>query len=641
MCGIFGVINLKSANAVPHDRFAAALEAMAHRGPDGRQVQRLSNGSMFGHARLSTIDLSTDSDQPFRLGDRYWMTYNGEVFNYVELREELKALGAVFSTVGDTEVVLQAYKAWGEDCVNRFNGMWAFAIYDEVDKTLFASRDRFGIKPFNYAVTDGRLLFASEIKSILHFQPELAQPDDTAIANFCRTSVGAQHEQTWFRDILRLQPGFNLGVDAEGEIKVWRYWDYPAALTTKVDFETARKQYTDLFNDAVRLRMRSDVPLGITLSSGVDSNSIAYTMQAINPVRHHSYTARFNDEEALTQDASIYQDRSSRIDESLVALAVAKELDLNAHVVNTDYSDFVERLTRVIYHLESGNSSPAVIPLMQLLHEARKTLVVVMDGQGADELLAGYISAVLWPALKDLIREGRIWEAWRSLSEYLRTYTLRSVVLLAVRQATNGIPFMTQLQQRLRGLDRIYGARLRNQPTIADHPHLPAKPGESALSRRLHEQHTGGLVNLLHYGDAISMANSLEARVPFLDHRLVELVWPMPSDFKVRLGLGKYIHREAMRGVVASSILDERTKHGFTTPIGRQFRKTGLGESDPLAVLLSDRSLARGLFDRQGLERVAREHLDGRKDHGPLLFRLLSVELWFRIFIDDKDRAVA
>ncbi len=418
-----------------------------------------------------------------------------------------------FQTSGDTEVLLQAYIQWGDDCVSRFNGMWAFVIYDSVERTIFASRDRFGIKPFNYAVHEGQLLFASEIKSLLHYAPELAEPDYGMIANYCRTSVGAQHEQSWFRDVRRLQPGHNLAIDASGALRVWRYWDYPTG-QSDISFEDARRQHAELFEDAVRLRMRSDVPLGITLSSGVDSNSIASVMQVIDPAPHHSFTARFDDAEELVQDGAIYQDSTRRIDESVVARGVAEKLGLDAHITSTDYSDFIGRLRQIVYHLESGNSSPAVIPLMQLLHEARKRLTVVLDGQGADELLAGYISAVVWPAERDLIGSGRLRKAWRGLREYLKTYTLRSLIVLVARQASNDLPWISRLQQRLQGFDAIYGPRLRGHPPMADFPTLEPVAGEAALARRLREQHSGGLVNLLHYGDAISMANSLEARMP-------------------------------------------------------------------------------------------------------------------------------
>ena len=434
MCGIFGILNLRPGRPLDEPKFATALRTLSHRGPDAQQYRRLGDDVLLGHTRLSIIDLSDCSNQPLVYGDRYWLIYNGEIFNYIELRDELEALGATFTTAGDVEVLVQAYAYWGEACVSRFNGMWAFAIYDTHENTLFCSRDRFGIKPFNYAVHGGRLLFASEIKAIVAYEPGLIEPDYNMIANFCRTSVGAQHAQTWFRQVQRLQAGCNMAV-RDGKIRITRYWDYPRGGHANIGFEQARDEYRDLFNDAVRLRMRSDVPLGITLSSGVDSSSIAYSMQQADPSPHHCFTARFNDDAALTQDGAIYRDASRRIDESTVAREIAQDLGLTSHVVDTDYDDFVGNLSRIIYHLESGNSSPAVVPLMQLLERATEHLTVVMDGQGADELLGGYITSVMWPAERDLLTEGRWHQAWQGLKEFRRTYTLSTGILTALRLA--------------------------------------------------------------------------------------------------------------------------------------------------------------------------------------------------------------
>lgn len=633
MCGILGILNLDGPRPFDEVRFADALATLDHRGPDARGSQQIGEAALFGHTRLSIIDLSDCSNQPFEILDRYWLTYNGEIFNYLELREELIALGASFRTDGDVEVVVQAYAHWGAECVKRFNGMWAFAIYDTRDQTLFCSRDRFGIKPFNYAISGGRLLFASEIKAIVACEPKLIEPDYAAIANFCRTSVGAQHDRTWFRDVRRLAPGCNLTVRG-GRIAIERYWNYPAAGSPGADFEQACEEYAALFRDAVKLRMRSDVPLGITLSAGVDSNSIAYAMHAEDPSPHYCFTARFKPEEGLVQDAAIFVDADKPIDEAVSARKVADELDLSSQVVETEYGEIVGALTKIIYHLESGNSSPAVLPLMQLLAQARKHVTVIMDGQGADELLAGYITMALWPSHLDLVRSGRWREAWASLRQYRETYTLKTSALMGLRYLSNALPVLSSAHQQLSGAAKIYGPKLRGHPHMADWPDLPAAGPETPLGRHLRHSHSGGLVNLLHYGDAISMANSLEARMPFLDHRLVEFVWPLPADFKLKLGVGKHLHREAMRGLVPDRILDNRLKYGFTTPIGNQFRKDDPDGQGPLVVLLSERCLSRGLFDRSGLEALIAAHRSGRRDHGPLLFRLLSTELWFRRFVD-------
>lgn len=633
MCGLFGVVNLSNDRDIDEARFGCALATLRHRGPDAENAKRFGANAVLGHTRLAIIDLGEQSNQPMSLRGRYWLLYNGEIFNYLELRQELEGLGATFVTSGDAEVLLQAYAFWGEDCVARFNGMWAFAIYDVRENRLFCSRDRFGEKPFNYTIVDGQLIFASEIKAILAYRPELARPEFNAISNFCRTSVGAQHAQTWFKDILRLPPGHNLTV-RDGAPRIDRYWRYPSSVNHRISFDEAREEYASLFQDAVRLRMRSDVPLGLTLSSGIDSTSIAYAMRKIDASPHHCFTSRFGPREGLERDRSIYASGGS-IDEAIVAGQVARELDFDSHVVDTDYSDFVSLLSRIIYHLESGNSSPAVIPLMQLLADARRHVTVLLEGQGADELLGGYVANVLWPAIGDLVNGGRLREAQRSLCEFSQTYHLGYSVKMALRDLSSDFSALSRLQQWLRGIDKIFGPAARDYTPIKDYPYLADERGANGLSQRLMRQHSGGLVNLLHYGDALSMANGVESRMPFLDYRLVEFVWPLPSHFKVKLGVGKHLHRRAMRGLVPDRIVDQKAKFGFNSPISKQFKCMRSGVEDPIEVLSSSRCANRGIFDPKALRAVIDTHRAGRHDHGPLLFRLLSVELWFRRFIDE------
>ena len=633
MCGIFGVINLGGANGLNEARFATALETLHHRGPDARGQMRLGDAAILGHARLSIIDLSDSSNQPMVLSDRYWLTYNGEIFNYLEIRAELEAEGVEFRTSGDVAVLLQASARWGKDCVLRFNGMWAFAIYDVHEGALFCSRDRFGIKPFNYAVVDGQILFASEIKAMLSYAPSLIEPDYNMISNFCRTSVGAQHEDSWFKRVKRLQPGCNLLV-RDGNISSERYWNYPEKADAALSKGEAQARFRDLLEDAVRIRMRSDVPLGLTLSAGVDSNSIAYLMQRIDPAPHHSFTARFNASENLRQDKTVYVDGDTAIDESVVACQTAAALGLDSQVVETDYDAFIESMSRIIYHLESGNSSPAVLPLMQLLAMARQKLTVVLEGQGADELLAGYIMTLLWPSVFDLLKAGKFREAFCAIVEYSRTYTIKYSLMMLARSLGNRLPVIDRIYQRTEGINAAFGPKLDRFKRMADYPAYADEGGGGFVQRLLRRQHCGGLVNLLHYGDAISMANSLESRMPFLDHRLVEFAWNLPSEFKIANGIGKQLLREAMRGIVPDAILLNRTKYGFTTPVGEQFRKDSHDVEGPVDILLSEKCLARGLFDRSGLESLIAAHRKGTRDYGPLLFRMLSTELWFRTFVD-------
>jgi asparagine synthase (glutamine-hydrolysing) len=637
MCGIFGIFNLRHGRPFDEDGFAASLQTIRHRGPDAQKVRRFGQQAMLGHVRLSIIDLSHESDQPFSVGDRYHVVFNGEIFNFVELRTELEAEGVRFRTRSDTEVLLQAYVRWGESCVTRFNGMWAFAILDEVQGTLFCSRDRFGEKPLCWVERDGQFLFASEAKALLAYDPGLAIPDLESIANFCRTSVGAQHRETWFREIRRLAPGHNLIIRG-GRIRIDRYWHYPSLSSVSLSEGEAVEVYRQVFDDAVRLRLRSDVPLGVTLSAGIDSSSIASTMQSLDPRPHHCFTAAFDPKAYENSEFAPYSSKIDRIDEASVADRLARQLGLTPHRIDADYSDLVGSLALVIRHLESGNSSPAVLPLMQVMGHASKTVKVVLEGQGADELLAGYVVSTIWPSIIGDLAAGRVGEAMASLRGFVEGHSVPYSLKIAVRNLSNSLPFLSLSYQRMTGVDQVLGRPLRGHARRRDYPSLPGEGFVDPVSRMLRQQHSGGLVNLLHYGDAVSMAHGIESRNPFLDHRLVEFVWKLPASLKIRRGVGKYIHRQAMAGRVPGYILDSKFKFGFTTPIARQFRQVlSSGKATPegpVDVLLSDRCLGRGIFNPDAVVRLLQAHREGGHDHGNVLFRLLSVELWHREFID-------
>jgi asparagine synthase (glutamine-hydrolysing) len=636
MCGVAGIFMSHARARLDEQLFARAVAALNHRGPDSLNVARVTDDLILGHTRLSIIDLHARSNQPMGLGGRYWIVYNGEIYNYRDLRRELESNGAQFRTSGDTEVILRAYALWGAQCVTKFNGMWAFAIFDKVNNSLFCSRDRFGEKPFYYATLEDGFIFASEINAILRYRPDMAEPEYNVISNFCRTSVGAQHAQTWFKRIQRLQPGHNLIV-SPGRHRTERYWTYPSGPVRTPSFDEACQEYRSLFLDSVALRMRSDVPLGLTLSSGLDSTSIAYAMQLNDPSKHHCFTSSFDPSDDLRVSSDVYSSGPADFDEAQGAKSVAERLGLQHHIVKTSYSNFVADLREIIGHLGSGNSSPAVIPLFQLHKVARQNLTVVLEGQGADELLAGYVGNVLWPGALELARQGRILQAIHSLREFSRTYKLSYALQLAIRDMSNEIHLFSSAQQALQGLDQIYGPALSSYSRLKDYPPLEEPESASVFTRALRRSHSGGLVNLLHYGDAVSMSHGLESRLPFTDHRLVEFVWQLPAEYKLHDGIGKRLHREAMRGIVPDAMLDSRAKLGFATPIRRQFMAIKHKSEDPVEVLLSSRSLDRGLFNPKGLKLLIDRHRASRTDHSPLLFRLLSTELWFREFIDRKE----
>jgi asparagine synthase (glutamine-hydrolysing) len=632
MCGIFGIYDLHRRAEFDEQSLQRALDTMSHRGPDASGIQ-IFNNACLGHRRLAIIDLHPESNQPFCLDGRYWITFNGEIYNYLELREELTNLtGCIFRTQGDTEVLLRAYQFWGADCVHKFNGMWAFAIFDTARNTLFCSRDRFGVKPFNYTIINGQLIFASEIKALLSYVPCLRKPNYNVIANFCRSSVGAQIKETWFENVFRLQPGHNLWVES-GTVRESRYWNYPLSVDPDVGFSEAVEQYREIFQDAVRLRMRSDVPVGTTLSSGLDSTSIVSALRTFFHGEHRTYTAAFASERFQAAEVQTYADKDILVQEATIAQQTANRLGLTAEIVQVCEESFVRELAEVTHYLESGNSSPAIIPLMKVMRRASQDVVVVLEGQGADEMLLGYLVPLFFDILISRLKQLRFRDSWNLISSFSQLYSIGYALRLYARRLINTQPLWQKLWRRVNPTEKVYGSLLKNYTFIKDYPDVNGV-AEDPVNHALIQQHSGGLVNLLHYGDAISMAHSLESRLPFMDFRLVELVFRLPSEFKIRGVASKLLHRKAMEGIVDQSILGNMNKFGFTTPTAEHFWLRGDEASPASEILLSDRCLARGLFRKEGLIQVLEEHTRRSGKHATLLFRLLSVELWFREFID-------
>ncbi len=631
MCGIIGVRNkTKQQNNNNFSLFKDAIDSMKHRGPDHQSILKIDTNVTFGHLRLAIVDLTPESNQPFVIEDRYYLTFNGEVYNYLELKNELQGFGYSFKTNSDTEVLLIAYIHWGEACVNRFNGMWAFAIYDKIEKKLFCSRDRFGVKPFVYTRTqNGDFIFASEIKAILTLEPSLRKPNYNVIANFCRSSVGAQIEETWFEGILRLMPAHNLVV-TETEFKTYQYWDYPKEINKNLSFETATQQYKELFIDAVKLRMRSDVPVGTTLSSGLDSNSIVYTLRTFFKGEHNTYTAYSKEEDYLDTDKGGYNG-TPEVNEIDIVRGVTADLNLTSHPIEINYEDeYIKKLSTIVYHLESGHNSPAVFPLSHLLKIAKEKVTVLLEGQGADELIAGYLNSFLPNYLLDLLKKGKWKTAYTEFKHFSKTYSLIHSLKLLLRSFDSA--FLHKLYVRFAGIHTLYAGAIKKHTYMKDGGSKTFQ-SSSFLTTSLHHNHSGILASLLHYGDAISMQHSIESRLPFMDYRLVEFVFQLPSDYKIRNGIGKFIHREAMKGILNEDIINQPIKYGFNTPLSKLFLDNS--ENSCVAVLLSDCCIQRGLFKENTLRKIINWHQNGKDGYANILFRLLTIELWFRVFIDD------
>lgn len=611
MCGIFGILNQKTDSIINKDRVEASVSTMKHRGPDALISEIINPYLALGHARLSIIDIGHQSDQPFHYED-LTLVFNGEIFNYIELRKELEDEGYSFKTNSDTEVIPAAYLHWGMDCVNRFNGMWAFALFDKKKDLLFCSRDRFGIKPFNYSFHNGQFIFASEIKAILTYMPDLKSPNYNSISRYCRETIGAQATETWFKNVLRLSPGHNLLVTRSSH-HVIKYYSYTKNTNKKIDLQEATAEYLRIFNDSVKLRMRSDVPVGLTLSGGVDSASIACSVKQQIDGKLKAYTARFDGEPFNEYD---------------VAKKLCSILDYESVPVDVPYNNYVNELKEIIYHLESGHGSPAIFPLWHIAKIAKKDITVFLEGQGADEILGGYVNSIFFDYFRDLIFAGDFSKAFYELKKHSETWPVSKSLLLNLRL---GLPAgMRRLYRSVNGLEQIYAGELKSHIPF-NYNAIDTKGFDSVFNKKLALLHQTGLVNLLHYGDAISMAHSMENRLPFMDYRLVEFASSMPPKLKLNDGLGKFVHRQALKKMVPDFILNNPKKLGFVSPLKQIFSNEKWGA---LKILSGDKLNERKLFDRNRIKKMIDEHAIGKVNHERILFKILSVELWFQNFID-------
>jgi asparagine synthase (glutamine-hydrolysing) len=622
MCGILGVFNLNSK--VDAARFDESLELLKHRGPDFRMAKKVDDFVTLGHARLSIIDLSSSNNQPFSVDDRYSLTYNGEVYNYLEIKEELKAKGVVFTTSGDTEVVLQSYKVWGEDCVKRFNGMWAFAIYDKELKRLFCSRDRFGVKPFSYFFSEDEFIFSSEIKPIIKYRPEIKEPNYNVIANFVYKSTGAQISETWFKNVWRLQPAHNL-IYQNGKLTMYRYWEYQEKTNTDLSFEEAKLEFEKIFVDAVNIRMRSDVKVGSTLSSGLDSSSIVGVLTKSHPETIETFTAFSSDSSFTRKDkGDLKQDVD--LNESNVVRSLAKEFNVNVNLIEVSFENYVQQLSETIYFLESGHSSPATVCIHQVYKEARKKIKVLLEGQGADELLGGYIVEGFSLYIKENLKRGKFKKSFREFNVFRKSYSLKSLGMLFLRSLDN--PILNSAKNVLFGID-VFNKGVFKFTYLKDTPQKKMN-FDQKFNKYLYNKHTSGLVNLLHYGDALSMAESIECRLPFMDYRLVEFAFSLPYDFKVNEMQGKYIQRKALEKYIPEYISKSLIKIGFATPLDRLITESKEVEK----LLLNDN--CGDLFNNKNIEKLLNNHRNGKENHSTLLFRILSAKIWYKIFFSDK-----
>jgi len=636
MCGICGIL-MVDTSAVPERALIERMrDSIVHRGPDGAGMH-IGPGVGLGHRRLSIIDVAHGQQPMYSDDRRFVIVYNGEVFNHPMLKPELEAAGVHYHTRSDTETVLHLYERMGERAVERLRGMFAFALWDTRERRLFLARDRYGVKPLYYVHRpDGTLLFGSEIKALLPALADRAVLNREALPDFLANHAPSG-EATLFVGIKRLPPGHTLTWQ-DGKIILRQYWDVhfadelPAPRPGSAAESAMIDEYRERFTEAVRLRLMSDVPLGMFLSGGIDSASITAVMATLvkEPIR--TFSVAFAEREANELEYA-----------RLVAAAYRTE---HREIVVTP-AEFFAQLPRLVWYEDEPIAHPSSVALHFVSRLASNHVKVVLTGEGSDETLAGYAR---YPVTEYNTRFGSLYRRYvpqlarRGLKGFLaalpatsrlrqrasRTFLMREPDLDEL-YFDNFAVFGRAAQRQLL-LPELRAELATVDPYAAYHDALARVRGKPLVSQLLYADVKTYLHELLMKQDQMSMAASIESRVPFLDHPLTEWVAALPQSMKLRGITTKWILRQAIRGRLPALILSRR-KMGFPVPIGAWLR----GAWRPLLseYVTGPRARARGLFDGDTVERLVGEHLRGI-DHAERLWALLTFEIWARVFLEGE-----
>jgi asparagine synthase (glutamine-hydrolysing) len=609
------------------------IDVLAHRGPDDHGFH-LDDQAALAHRRLSIVDLAT-GHQPLCNEDRQvWLTYNGEIYNHREVRSQLEGAGHRYRTQSDTETIVHAYEQWGDACVEHFRGMFAFGLWDARRGRLLLARDRLGIKPLYWARAGDRLLFASEIKAILASGLVEPRANEARLPELLSTRYLSGSE-TLFTGINKLLPGHTLSFE-HGEIEIERYWDVPVEASDgrgimARDDDAVIARFRELLEESVELRLMSDVPLGVFLSGGIDSSVIAALMARLVGRPIETFSVAFGERAYSELEYS---------------REVADAIGAIKHEVVIDDEDFFDALPRLVWHEDEPIAHPSSVPLYFVSKLAREHVVVVLTGEGSDELLAGYgkypralwnwrLGAVWSRLVPDAVRSAVAGRIVPHLPSAVHRYASRS--FLAVDHTPEATFFdnfaAVPLEAQRRLLTEPLARLAVPESAYADSLHWygDAASPRSMLDRVLYTDIKTYLVELLMKQDQMSMAASVESRVPFLDHVLVEFAARLPARFKLSGFTTKRILRAAARDLLPGRILS-RPKMGFPVPFSNWTRRGW--QHVVRDVLLDRRTLDRGLLCGPAVERLIDDHAHGRTQGGETIWSLLNLELWYRTFID-------
>ena len=617
MCGICGIVSFAAVNAVRSEDLLAMRDCMVHRGPDA--AGGFVNGTVgLGHRRLSIIDISTGHQPMTNEDGTVVIVYNGEIYNYQDIRNDLLAKGHVFATRSDTEVIVHAYEEFGERCVDHFRGMFAFALWDSRRRCLFAARDRLGKKPFYYAQWGNTFLFASEIKAILAHPAARREVDDESL-NLYFGFRYVPGPRTMFRGITKLQPGHTLMVTVE-EVRTQRYWDINEISTRSVPLEEAQEGFVSLLKESVRMRLMSEVPLGVFLSGGVDSSAIVALMSEMvaDPIRTFSV--------GYAGDAAENEFEYARM--------VAIRYRTDHHEFRLTADDFLGFLPKLVWHLDEPIADASTIPLYYISKLAKEHVTVVLSGEGADELLGGYY----------IYKKMLLLESMRS---FPGTSLLAGLAAGAARFSGNrkleryAAMIQQPLEERYAGVANalndaertaLFGGRPPSSRGAVTREYYDRVGQREPLNRMLYLDTKVWLPDdLLMKADKMTMATSVELRVPFLDHRLVEYAASLPVSYKVHGNETKYLLKRAMESRLPHEVL-YRPKKGFPVPISRWFREKAGSLRE---VLLDPGSASRQFFVPAVLEGLIRQHEKQQQDMSDVLWPFLVFEYWHKVYINN------
>jgi asparagine synthase (glutamine-hydrolysing) len=621
MCGICGILNYDIEQPVEPSIMKAMNDVMLHRGPDDEGFYVKGNIGL-GHRRLSIIDLAT-GQQPMSNEDKtVWIVYNGEIYNYLNLRKDLQNRGHLFSTHSDTETIVHAYEEYGAACTELIRGMFAFAIWDAPRQRLFLARDRLGIKPVYYSLEQNRILFASEIKALLAGGVR-AEVNQQALDSYLTLGY-VPAPNTMFKGIYKLLPGYNLTV-SKGDVRLNKYWDFDHIQPQERPESYYSEKLLELLTDCVDMRLMSEVPLGVFLSGGLDSSTVVSILgkKDYKPLRTFSvgYNRRYEDCELEYADI------------------VAKHFQTEHHELNLESLDFFELITKIIWHMDEPVLEAAAIPLYLLSQFSRRYVTVMLSGEGSDELFGGYLiykhmcAMEYFDLMPDWLRSNALGPLMRRLANSRRAVKYSDWFSLPLEKRYLGVK--AEVTDTMRNW--LYSPGLRE--LAARHsvlqdilPYYERVREKDALSQMLYVDTKVWLPDdLLTKADKMTMANSIELRVPFLDHKMVEFAAAIPSRYKLKRWNEKYILKQAVAGIVPQAIIN-RPKRGFPVPISTWFANELNQKAKE--VLLEEKTQQRGYFNRQSLEAMLDKQSKGKEDWSAQIFSLLTLELWNRKFID-------